>query len=104
MPELLHSKDFVPHIHSKFRVETPAVLELELVEVRDGSNAQLEQFALILTGPESPWLQQGSYTLLHPAMGQVTLFMGPKGPRDGCMVYEVAFARLISASSQPQVV
>ncbi len=104
MPELLRSKDFVPHLHTIFRVETPAALDLELTEVKDTSNAQVEQFALYFAGPASPWLEQGTYTLLHPAMEQATLFMGPKGPRDGRMIYEVIFARLIEAGSPPRSV
>ncbi len=100
MTELLRSEDFAPHLHTLFRVETPAAHELELVEVTDRSNQQLEQFAVFFAGPAAPWLEQGTYTLLHPAMGQVTLFMGPKGPRDGRMIYEAAFSRLIARPPQ----
>jgi hypothetical protein len=95
-------KDFIPHLHTIFRIESPAVLELEMVEVKDRSNDRLEQFAVYFAGPASPWLPQGTYTLLHPAMVQATLFMGPKGPRDGRMIYEAGFSRFIVASSPPQ--
>ncbi|MDR3775210.1 MAG: hypothetical protein P4L26_17785 [Terracidiphilus sp.] len=100
MPEILRSKDFAPQLNTIFRIETPAAHELELVEVTDRSNETLAQFSIMFAGPESPWLEQGTYTLLHPAMGQVTLFMGPKGPRDGRMIYEAAFSRLIALSPQ----
>lgn len=102
MPELLAIKDFAPHLRTIFRVQAPTALDLELAEVREKSNAQLEQFSLLFTGPESPWLAQGTYTLLHPVMQQVTLFMGPKGPRDGRMVYEAVFSRHIASSRQPE--
>jgi len=88
--------DFAPHLHTIFRVETPMALELEMVELKDKSNAHVEQFALLFTGPASPWLPQGTYTLLHPEMGELSLFMGPKGPREALMTYEVVFSRLIA--------
>jgi hypothetical protein len=100
MAEFPASKDFVAHLHTAFKIETPAALELELTEVHDRSNAQLEQFSVIFTGPASPWLQQGTYTLLHPQMQGLTLFLVPLGPRDGRMVYEAVFARLIPPSTQ----
>jgi hypothetical protein len=59
MAELLASKDFAAHLHTVFKVETPVTLELTLAEVTDRSNAQIEQFSVLFTGPESPWLQQG---------------------------------------------
>jgi hypothetical protein len=97
MAELLGSKDFAAHLHQVFRVETPTTLELEMTEVKDRSNPQIEQFSVLFTGPTSPWLQQGSYTLLHAQMGEMILFLVPLGPRDGRMVYEAAFSRFISA-------
>lgn len=100
MPEFPASKDFVAHLHTAFKVETPVALELELSEVHDRSNAQLEQFSLIFTGPASPWLQQGTYTLLHPKMEELDLFLVPLGPREGRMVYEAVFARIIPPSTQ----
>jgi hypothetical protein len=93
MSELLTSKDFAVHLHTVFKVESPAAVELELEEIEDRSNAQLEQFSVIFTGPESPWLPQGTYTLLHPEMQQVALFLVPLGPRAGRMVYEAVFTR-----------
>jgi len=99
MPELLTIKDFVPHLHTIFRVETPTALEFELAEVTDRSNAQIEGFSAVFTGPVSPWLPQGIYTLLHPAMQEVSLFLVPLGPRGGRMLYEAVFSRLIAATS-----
>lgn len=100
MPELPASKDFAAHLHTAFRVETPMALELELAEVTDRSNAQVEQFSVLFTGPASPWLRQGTYTLFHPQMQELALFLVPLGPRDDRMVYEAVFARLNSPSNQ----
>jgi hypothetical protein len=99
MPELLASKDFAAHLHTGFKVETPVALELTLAEVTDRSNAQIEQFSVLFTGPASPWLPQGMYTLLHPETRALDLFLVPLGPRDGRMVYEAVFARLIRPSN-----
>jgi len=93
MSELLTSEDFAAHLHTIFTVEAPADLELKLEEIQDRSNAQLEQFSVIFTGPVSPWLPQGTHTLLHPAMQQVALFLVPLGPRAERMVYEAVFTR-----------
>lgn len=96
MSELLGSKDFATHLHTIFKVETPAALELEMAEVTDRSNAQIEQFSVVFTGPASPWLQQGTYSLLHGEMGELGLFLVPLGPRDERMFYEAVFSRLIA--------
>jgi hypothetical protein len=101
MLEQLGSKDFAARLHTVFRVEEPAVLDLEMTEVVDRSNAQLEQFSVLFKGPESPWLQQGIYALKHPRMGELSLFMVPLGPREGGMIYQAVFSRLIAASRTP---
>lgn len=93
MSELLRSKDFAAHLHTIFKVEAHVDLELELEEIQDRSNEQIEQFSAIFTGPVSPWLPQGTHTLLHPGMQQVALFLVPLGPRAGRMVYEAVFTR-----------
>src|SRR5260370_30663007 len=93
MSEVLTRKDFAVHLHTIFKVETPAALELELEEIQDRSNARLEQFSVIFTGPMSPWLPQRTYTLLHPEMHQVALVLVPLGPPAARMVYEAAFTR-----------
>ncbi len=95
MPELLHSADFAGHLHSTFRVETPIALELELAEIDELSNAQVEQFSLLFTGPETPWLQQGSHKLHHAELGEQEIFLVPLGPREGKMWYQAIFSRLI---------
>jgi hypothetical protein len=100
MAELLGSKDFAAHLHTVFRVEAPEVVELELAAVKDQSNAQVEQFSLIFKGPASLWLPQGTYTLLHPAMERMALFLVPLGARGGRMTYEAVFARLIASTRQ----
>jgi hypothetical protein len=104
MLEQLGSKDFLPHLHTIFTVESAGNTELEMIEVSDQSNQHVEQFSVYFAGPASPWLQQDSYTLQHPQMGTLTLFMGPKGPTGGRMIYEVGFSRLIDRASSSSIV
>jgi uncharacterized protein DUF6916 len=101
MPDLLGVKDFVPHKNTIFRIEDPGIIELELAEVNDRSNAQLEQFSLIFKGPLTPWLLQSTYLLLHPQLGEQAIFIVPLGPRDGRMIYEAIFGRFISDNTKP---
>jgi hypothetical protein len=89
------SRDFAPHLHTRFRVIQMQDCELELTEVTDRSNAQLEQFALIFTGAAATWLPQGAYTLLHPHMQECQLFLVPIGPDAAGMRYEAAFSRFV---------
>ena len=95
MADKLTFQDFVPHVHSRFRVIQLDDYELELIDALDCSNAQLEQFSLQFRGIASPWLPQGSYKLMHPQMGECELFLVPNGPDDTGMRYEAAFSRFI---------
>jgi hypothetical protein len=95
MPEPWTSRDFTPHLHTIFKIETPAAIELELNEVSDRSNERIEQFSLLFNGPESPMMPQGTYALAHAQMGEVLLFLVPLGPQNRQMVYQAVFMRLI---------
>ena len=88
-----HAKDFEPHLSTPFGVEQPLNLELLLAGVEDRSNTGVEQFSLYFTGPESPWLPQGTYTLRHAVLGENEIFLVPLGPHDGLMQYQSAFSR-----------
>jgi hypothetical protein len=91
-------ENFREHLGTKFgvRVETPRPLELELVEVK-GYNAQsgepsgMERFSLFFYGPGDIMLRQGTFTLEHPSMGELTLFMVPVGRDQRGFRYEVVF-------------
>lgn len=49
-------------------------------------------FVMPLFGPRhTQYLPQGTYTLHHPALGQLALFMVPLGPQAGQMRYQVIF-------------
>jgi len=95
MPAQFSLMDFVPLLHTHFRVGTLEGYELELTEVTDHSTSQLEQFSLIFTGVPSPWLQQGSYKLAHPQLSDCELFLVPLGPDATGMRYQAVFSRFI---------
>lgn len=99
----LTSKTFATHLHTIFSVEIPETLELELTEVTDSSNAAVEQFSVTFKGPAPLMLQQGTYTLHHPQMKQLTLFLVPLGQRDGRTTYEAIFTRLVDAAKPAPV-
>lgn len=101
MPEGLTLSDFVPYLHTRFRVAQLEDCELELVEASDHSNAALEQFSLVFAGKASPFLQQGMYKLLHPQMKKCELFLVPIGPGTEGMRYEAVFSRLIGKQEKP---
>ena len=101
MPENLTLNDFALYLNTRFRVATLEDYELELAEVTDHSNAQLEQFSLIFTGIPSPWLQQGSYKLVHPRLGECELFLVPIGPDGAVMRYQAVFSRFNRKTGAP---
>ena len=89
----LRLQDFAQYRDASFRVSEAADYELKLVELMDHSNEQLEQFSLVFTCPTLPWLPQGTYTLVHPDMDEVVLFLVPIGPIKEQMRYESVFSR-----------
>jgi hypothetical protein len=95
MADSLSLQDFVPHLHSRFKVAGEEGCEIELTGAADLSNAGLEQFSLVFTGKASPWLPQSMYQLIHPQMGELELFLVPIGPDTAGMRYEAAFSRLV---------
>jgi hypothetical protein len=92
------AEDFRQHLGTKFgvRVETPRPLELELSEVIDykpqaNEHDGMERFSLFFYGPADVMLKQGTFTLEHPAMGEIILFMVPVGRDPQGFRYEVVF-------------
>ena len=93
----LKLEDFMPHVHTRFRVTEATELELELTAATDRSNAQLEQFSLIFIGPASSCLPQRLYELSHSQMGNIERFLVPLGPDKTGMRYEAAFSRFVES-------
>lgn len=91
-------EDFRRHVGTKFgvRVETPTPFELELTEVKSynpkGSEVTgMERFSLYFNGPGEIMLKQGTFTLDHPEMGELMLFIVPIAQDARGIQYEVVF-------------
>ncbi len=92
------AEEFRQHLGTKFgvRVQTPRPIELELAEVKDytpqdNEPTGMERFSLFFYGPGDIMLKQGTFTLEHPEMGEVTLFMVPNAREPRGFRYEVIF-------------
>ena len=48
-------------------------------------------FSATLTAPDGTQLAQGVYTLEHPTLGRLELFLVPIAPKDGQPTYEIVF-------------
>lgn len=66
---------------------------LDVVETRElpAGSPRHSPFAVVLTGPLSPVLPQGTYALFHPARGRLDLFLVPIGRDAGGTRYEIIF-------------
>jgi hypothetical protein len=76
-------------------LEQPAgSLALEVMEVRRLPRHSIRAtapFAVILRGPRTPALAQGTHSLEHPAHGTLAVFMVPIGPDGIGFSYEITF-------------
>jgi hypothetical protein len=91
-------EDFRQHLGTKFgvRAEAPRPLELELTRVKGynpsgGEQSEMERFSLYFDGPGDMMINQGTYTLDHPEMGELLLFIVPIGRDESAFHYEVVF-------------
>ncbi len=89
---------FAQHISTNFSLASAdgESVELELVEATDKTPADIEgeQFSLVFRGPPQPALTQRIYTLEHPDMGKLELFLVPVGLDESGRLYEAFFNRL----------
>ncbi|MCA1618803.1 MAG: hypothetical protein LC795_05725 [Acidobacteria bacterium] len=92
------AEEFRQHLGSKFgvRLDTPRPVELELIEVKDYNpqpkeSEGMERFSLYLQGPGDIMLNQGTFMLEHPSLGELALFMVPIARDPQGFRYEVVF-------------
>ncbi|MET0621494.1 MAG: hypothetical protein ABW250_00805 [Pyrinomonadaceae bacterium] len=94
------AEEFRQHLGTTFgvRLEPPAPrpVELELIEVKDynpqsNEPSKMERFSLFFRGPGDIMLNQGTFTLEHPSMGELLLFMVPVARDPQGFRYEVVF-------------
>jgi hypothetical protein len=99
MIDRLTADDFRPHLQAAFRVDGPGgPVDLVLVDVEAlapnavPAAAQRPGFWIHLIGPGGPdYLRQGTFTVHHPVLGPMDIFLVPLGPHDGGMRYEAIF-------------
>jgi hypothetical protein len=86
--------DFEPRLSDEFRVATPnGEVALQLSEVRKLGQAVRKggAFSLLFVSPPGPFLPQATYTLTHPGLGTLEMFLVPIGPVKGSNGYEAVF-------------
>ena len=74
-------------------------IEQSKLSTGEAKKLQEESFALIFRGPRELPLQQKIYTLRHPVMGEVEIFLVPVGrlrAEDAGRDYEAVFNRLLN--------
>jgi hypothetical protein len=96
MIEDISKQLFLDSIKTRFtvRVEQGPSFELELNDVVDhGSTAKQEQFSLIFLAPKNAHQWQGIYSLDHPTLGNVELFLVPIALDEAGLHFEAVINR-----------
>jgi hypothetical protein len=95
--QLLHFENFGPHVNSTFSLKLgETTVEMALTEatrqvVRPFPGMMREPFSLIFRSSMQIVLPQRMYTLTHPAMGQIDMFMVPIGRDVRGVVYQAIY-------------
>jgi hypothetical protein len=93
----LSSEQFAECLNSQFQVDaaTGGGVALELVRVtKVDYSPRLDNFSLIFRGPRSPFVPQGSYSVNHRKLGEMTIFLVPIGADGAGTQYEAVFNRV----------
>lgn len=94
MLETLTGDDFESSRQEPFSIQLEGdELQLRVVEVRQGRGGASGRtpFAVIFRAQDNPPLEQGTYTLQHPRLGRLDLFIVPVAQSGGCRDYEACF-------------
>ncbi|HKX28050.1 MAG TPA: hypothetical protein VJ302_10180 [Blastocatellia bacterium] len=96
MLDILHYKDFAPHVNTNFRIQiNPGrTLEIELIKVEDRScSPRQELFILTFRAPSNtPPLQQ-LFQMSHHSLGTGIMFLVPISRDEDGLIYEAVFNR-----------
>jgi hypothetical protein len=95
MLEKMRREDFEPHLNTAFRLlhGGPEPLELELIEITGGEERYENSytFSLLFRGGPHFSLRQHIFTLEHPALGPLELFLVPVSQEPDGFRYEAVF-------------
>lgn len=98
MTDLLDLESFIPHQGTDFVcwIDPEHTVSVRLVSATEVSrSAHQRQFALRFHGPVDTFIQQATYLVAHPELGETELFLVPVGKTDTGFEYEAFFNRLI---------
>jgi hypothetical protein len=70
---------------------TEHALEVALVERLPSPSPRAEPFSVTLLTPQGLQGHQGEYVLVHPRLGELSLFLVPIEPKDGRSRMEIVF-------------
>jgi hypothetical protein len=94
MLDQIHIHTMQPLVGQEFELsdfaEDHARLTLTAVEVRE-DNQEFENFSLIFSGPEQPFLPQSIYRLNHPTLQPFEIFLVPIARSGQTYLYEAVF-------------
>lgn len=65
---------------------------VEVKRLRKDAEAEREPFSVLILVKQDQALEQQIFTLAHPALGELVVFLVPLGPKDDAMCYEAVFA------------
>lgn len=94
MIENLTREDFARLAPASLGIECQGQrLALDVVETRElpPGSPRANPFSVVVAGPASPLLPQGTYALLHPVHGRLDLFLVPIGRDATSTRYEIVF-------------
>jgi hypothetical protein len=90
----LQIDDFTPHQNAEFEMQTAdCVVALKLARVEPAGNSGRPggAFSLLFAGPNGAWLPQAIYSVRHPALGRMDIFLVPIGPLADGNGYQAIF-------------
>jgi hypothetical protein len=92
----MNSDTFRPHLDTTFVTTGATSVPLRLADVVDEPISYgLRQFSLFFNGPPDPMLPQDTYSLQHPALGELMVFLVPVvGSNRERIVYQACFSSL----------
>ena len=93
LEHLTHSQ-FAEHLQETFEASSPEKCALKLTEVKvlgEAVGSRRVPFSLLFYGPRDYFLSQGTYSVSHPELGAMDLFLVPVGEDERGFIYECIF-------------
>ena len=97
MLDEMQKEAFTQSVNSEFQVirDGSRAFDLKLTEVVDVFESGRQQaFSVFFQGPLEHFMQQGTYKLRHPELGEFEIFLVPSAQTKDGFQYEAAFNRL----------